>query len=189
MIIEKEVLKLNIGFLLVALVNDLFSFSLFDYIEIDSISFLFCRPIKINMNTLKKIVLRVFLGITLIFCLFIGLVIVPYFANIVMPWDRANAIETALTWGGLTEIPEDADIISVNTEGNMFTRAFLIEFESNQKAIDKWVSESNGLKGLIPTTDPLGRYIYKVKGYEGSMGGTVKVDVEKSIVIIMMSWS
>ncbi|AYB30385.1 hypothetical protein [Chryseolinea soli] len=97
--------------------------------------------------TIKKIVLRTLLGLLVIFFLFIGLFVVPYFANIVMPWDRAEAIEIATRWGGLADLPDAAEDISVDTEGGMFTRTFIIEFELDNNAIDAWIKKECSYEG------------------------------------------
>ena len=54
---------------------------------------------------MKKVLNKVVLGSLVIVVLLVGLFVVPYLANIVMPWDRADAIGTALRWGGLSELP------------------------------------------------------------------------------------
>ncbi|HEY3403643.1 MAG TPA: hypothetical protein VGK59_09670 [Ohtaekwangia sp.] len=137
---------------------------------------------------MKKILKRIGLGLLIGFALFLGLFIVPYFANIVMPWDRAEAIETALTWGGLENLPDNADITSVDTKGSMFTREFIIEFNCGQEELEEWIQNS-GLTKLTPRTDDNGLKVYQVTGQEGSIGGHVYIDNEKGNVIIDMSWS
>lgn len=137
---------------------------------------------------MRKILKRIGQGILILFIVFIELFVVPYFANIVMPWDRAHAIETALEWGGLNKLPENADIISVDTEGNMFTRGFIIEFNCGQKELEQWIQNSR-LTKLTPKTKRNGLKVYQVTGQEGSMGGVVYIDREKGNVIIDMSWS
>ncbi|MDH5608699.1 MAG: hypothetical protein OEY56_04410 [Cyclobacteriaceae bacterium] len=137
---------------------------------------------------MRKILKRIGQGLLILFILFIGLFVVPYFANIVMPWDRAHAIDAALEWGGLNELPENADIISVDTEGSMFTREFIIEFNCGQKELDLWIQQS-GLNKLSPEKDENGIKVYRVPGQKGSIGGLVYVDINKGNVIIDMSWS
>jgi deoxyhypusine synthase len=137
---------------------------------------------------MKKILKRIGLGLLTVFVVFLGLFVVPYFANIVMPWDRTEAIETALTWGGLESLPDNADIISVDTKGSMFTREFIIEFNCGQKELEQWIQNS-GLTKLTPRTADNGIKIYQVSGKQGSIGGHVYIDKEKGNVIVDMSWS
>lgn len=137
---------------------------------------------------MKKFIKRIALGILIVFTLFIGLFVFSYFANIVMPWQRAEAIEAALDWGGLHDLPESADIISIDTEGSMFTREFIIEFSCDQTELQNWV-EKSGLNNLERIKEENGVRVYQVPGQSGSIGGKVYIDVNKSYVIIDMSWS
>jgi hypothetical protein len=141
------------------------------------------------MKSIKKIILRTFLGLFIVLVLFIGLLVVPYFANIVMPWQRADAIDAALEWGDLAELPDNADDISVDTEGSMFTREFIVEFTSDKKTIEEWILKSNGLRTADFHKGDDGVVSYQVDGHEGSIGGTVTIDKGNGRVIIDMSWS
>ena len=130
------------------------------------------------------------LGLLIAFFLFIGLFIIPYFTNIVMPWDRSNAIETAITWGGLANLPDEAEDISVGTEGGMFTRTFIIQFELDNDAIDAWVKKSPRMKNMVPIVEEDGTLRYEIyPGEERSIGGTVRVNRMDHWVIIRMMWS
>jgi hypothetical protein len=137
---------------------------------------------------MKKTIKRIAQGLLVVFILFIGLFVVPYFANIVMPWQRADAIEAALEWGGLSGLPETANMISVDTRGSMFTREFIIEFDCEQAELKNWILQSE-LGKLIPIKEEDGIKVYQVPGQKGSIGGKVYVDTNKSYVIIDMSWS
>jgi hypothetical protein len=141
------------------------------------------------MKSIKIIILRTLLGLFIVLVLFVGLFVVPYFANIVMPWNRADAIEAALEWGGLAALPDDADDISVETRGGMFTREFIIEFNCDQSEIKEWISRSNGLKTATISTGHDGVVTYQVDGHERSIGGIVTIDEKNGNVIIDMSWS
>jgi hypothetical protein len=140
-------------------------------------------------KSIKKILIRVILGFTIVFVLVVGLFIVPYFANIVMPWDRAGAIESTCAWGGLAELPASAEDISIQTEGSMFTREYIIKFNCPATDIEKWIADSDGLKNIEGVSTTPGVVSYQVSGREGSIGGTVTVDKIKGKVIIDMSWS
>ena len=106
-----------------------------------------------------------------------------------MPWQRADAIEAALEWGDLADLPDNAEDISIGTEGSMFTREFIIEFNCDKKAIEEWISQSNGLRGAAIHNGDNGVISYRVRGHAGSIGGTVTIDQENDRVIIDMSWS
>ena len=135
---------------------------------------------------MKKTLKRIGLGLLAIFVLLTGLFVVPHIANIVMPWDRADAIESAMESDGLHELPESADNVSVDTEGSLFTRDFIIEFNCNKNDLDNWIRKSN-LDKLTPTKDENGVEVYQVPGQNGAIGGHVYIDKNK--VTIDMSWS
>ncbi|SHH96864.1 hypothetical protein SAMN04488109_6323 [Chryseolinea serpens] len=140
--------------------------------------------------TVKKIVLRTLLGLLIAFFLFIGLFVIPYFANIVMPWDRSEAIEAAITWGGLADLPDAAEDVSVGTEGSMFTRTFIVRFELDNDAIDAWIKKSARMKNMVPVVEADGTLLYEIHpGEERSIGGTVRVNRLDHWVVIKMSWS
>lgn len=142
------------------------------------------------MKSIKKIVLRTLLGLFIVLVLFIGLFVVPYFANIVMPWDRAGAIETTLLWGGLADLPDNSSDVTVQTSGSMFTRTYTIEFDSDETEIKNWINKSKRLKNLKPVSDANGVMGFEIyPGEEGAVGGTVTVDKERNRVIIRMMWS
>ncbi|UII26880.1 hypothetical protein LVD15_00135 [Fulvivirga maritima] len=105
-----------------------------------------------------------------------------------MPWDRAEAIEATLNWGGLADIPESADILSVETAGSMFTREFIVEFQCDSEGLNEWIEQS-GLNNIDPIKTEVDQVEYWIDGQEGSIGGHVYIDKANRIVIIDMSWS
>ncbi|HMV09219.1 MAG TPA: hypothetical protein PK325_10725 [Cyclobacteriaceae bacterium] len=135
-----------------------------------------------------KIIKRIALILLLVFFLFLGLFVIPYFANIVMPWQRAEAINTALEWGGLKELPHGSEVISVETKGSSLTREFIIEFTCEPKALQTWMQES-GLNQLTPVEEWNGLRVYQVAGKEGAIGGKVFADYTEGRVVIDVSWS
>lgn len=137
---------------------------------------------------MRKILKSIGLVLLIAFMLFIGLFVVPYFSNIVMPWNRAAAIEAALEWGGLPALPKGSKIVSVDTKGGMSTREFIVEFECDRESLDSWIRQS-GLGELTPTKEENGIKVYRVEGQKGSIGGYVYIDENKGNVVIDMSWS
>lgn len=129
------------------------------------------------------------LGGIVVLIAIIVLFVVPYYYNIVMPWQRTEAIETALTWGGLADLPENAEDISVKTAGSAFTREFTIEFRSDPEAIRTWVLQSGGLKEAEVYQRENGIIQYEVPGDQGAIGGFVIIDERNGWVQITMSWS
>lgn len=129
------------------------------------------------------------IGFALIIVLFLGLLVVPYFANIVMPWNRTQAIETALKWGGLANLPDKARNISVSTQGSMFTRTMIIEFSCNENELQELISISPGLKNFNPTHENHGIVSFQLSGKEGANGGTLRIDKNIGKVRIVVNWS
>lgn len=104
-----------------------------------------------------------------------------------MPWQKEGAIECILIWGGLHEIPKDAEITSLRKYGSMFTRQFKIEFTSSPSEIKKWILESKRLKNNKPEIEN-GNKVYNIHpGELNSYGGEVKI--KGNTVFISMSWS
>lgn len=110
-----------------------------------------------------------------------------YFSSFVMPWQKEDAIKCALTWGQLEKLPKNAEIISMEKRGSIFTRQFIIEFESSESEIKKWMQESKGFQNNIPEIKENTK-IYEIhpKSLQ-SYGGRVEITGNK--VLINMSWS
>lgn len=135
---------------------------------------------------MKRILYKIIIGLASI----IVLVIVPYFTHTIMPWEKANAIETTLLWGGLARLPENADNIRIETSGGMFTRTFSLEFDLSQEELKEWVKTSQRLRDHFSETQIDGTELYKIyPGEEGAVGGTVRINFSNGTVQIDMSWS
>ena len=142
------------------------------------------------MDLLKKMLIRTGSGLLICFLLLVGLFVAPYFANVVMPWDRTEAIEVALLWGGLADLPDNSYNVSVHMAGSMFTRTFIVEFDSNEAEIKKWIGNSKRLRDVAPLIDENGIMEFEIyPREEGTVGGTVKVHRLKNKVTIEMKWS
>lgn len=131
------------------------------------------------MKIIKVVIVVLFLGM---FFLYLN-----FFSPLVMPWQKAEAIEAALEWGQLAELPSDADIISMEKRGSIFTRQFIIEFTSSETEIRKWILKSKGFrKSELKMKN--GIIIYEIHPKDGkAYGGRVEVNENK--VLINMSWS
>ena len=104
-----------------------------------------------------------------------------------MPWERNEIIKTSLNWGGLNEIPKNAEIINIEKKGSIFTRQFIIEFKSSDKEINSWIEKSKRLKSNIPKIENQNKIYEIYPGEENAFGG--KVEIKNNIVKINMSWS
>lgn len=128
-------------------------------------------------------ILKIFGSLLFLLLVFIYL---NFFSSIVFPWQKENAIQTTLNWGGLAELPNGTENLSVEKDGSMFTRTFIIKFNANQTEIENWILNSKRLKNNKPKVrDEI--KIYEIyPGEKESFGG--KVIVENGTVIIRMSW-
>ncbi|KAF2331302.1 hypothetical protein [Flavobacterium daemonense] len=121
--------------------------------------------------------------------LFIGILFLyfNFFSTFVMPWQRDDAINAALTWGQLNKLPENAEIIYMEKPGSMFTRQFIIEFTSSEPAIKNWILKSKGFKNVKPEIRN-GIKTYEIHPRDSEAYGG-KVKIEGTRVLINMSWS
>ena len=102
--------------------------------------------------------------------------------------DTRSDLETARTWARLDPLPATATNLSVNTQGGMFSREFVITFTAPMKDIDKWLASSPGTAGVAPTRTGSER-IYKIKAGGGAQFAQVKVDESNGRVEIYTYWS
>ncbi|WP_299109404.1 hypothetical protein [uncultured Tenacibaculum sp.] len=126
--------------------------------------------------------------LTLVTC-FACLILFFFISNsYVLPWEKEEAIETTIKWGGLNELPKDIKNLKIDKRGSIFTRQFIIEFEVNHlEQINYWIHKSKRLKDNTPTIDK-GKKIFLIyPGEQGANGG--KVEIHDKEVKINMSWS
>lgn len=131
---------------------------------------------------MSKTKIIVFFSFVMMFSFYLN-----YFSPLVMPWYKEDAIKSTLTWGGLAQLPKDADVTKMRKYGSFFTREFVIEFTSSKVEIEKWITKSKRLRYNCPKMK-LNIKVYEIHpGELKSYGGEVKVAGNK--VIIHMSWS
>jgi len=131
------------------------------------------------MKVIKIFLVLLFLGISFLY--------LNYFSSFIMPWDREEAIEAALSWGKLEKLPKDADITNMEKRGSIFTRQFIIEFTSSESEIKNWILKSKGFKDVKPEIEN-GTKKYEIHPKDlKSSGGHVKI--KGNTVYINMSWS
>lgn len=132
---------------------------------------------------------KILIPFLILFLPFIGLVIVPYFSNTVMPWSKSNAIETAFSWGGLGNLPANATDVAVEKKGTAFSREFIVTFKCNNNDINGWILKSPGMANVISKDISSGKTRYHIPGKNGAIGGTVIIDRPNRTVVVDMSWS
>ena len=119
--------------------------------------------------------------------LFLGFAYLNFFSSIVFPWQKESVIQTTLNWGGLAELPKEIENLSVEKDGSLFSRTFIIEFNASQNEIQNWIINSKRLKNNMPKVHNEIKTYEINPGENESFGG--KVSIEKGKVIICMSWS
>lgn len=131
----------------------------------------------------KKILLFIFIA-GILSC---GILVVGYLTNVVFPWQREEAIEATIEMGGLSTLPKNIENVEIEKRGSMFTRQFIIEFDSDTIDIQKWIKNSKRLKNVIPKIKRHTKVYEIYPGENGAMGG--KVEIENNKVSINMSWN
>ena len=119
--------------------------------------------------------------------LFLGFAYLNFFSSIVFPWQKESVIQTTLNWGGLAELPKEIENLSVEKDGSLFSRTFIIELNASQNEIQNWIINSKRLKNNMPKVHNEIKTYKIYPGENESFGG--KVSIEKGKVIICMSWS
>ncbi|WP_417355810.1 hypothetical protein [Flavobacterium sp.] len=129
---------------------------------------------------------KAFKILTFLFTTSVLIIYLFVFSNIVFPWQKDNAIKTALEWSGLTELPVENKNINITKQGSMFTRQYILEFSASTKKIENWVKENKKLNNVQPQIRNTTK-TYTIPGEKGTTGGTVKI--KDNMVIINTSWS
>ena len=122
-------------------------------------------------------------------------------------WQQHSAIQTALGYGRLAQIPNKAADVQVDTEGSIFSRTFWLCFRADKATIEKWVAQSSSLSKQTPTVLPtadatvgaapiwfspqyIGRGIkFDIPSNGEQLYGTVWIDYASGIVYIKTSHS
>ena len=112
---------------------------------------------------------------------------VLFFSNYVFPWQKKNAIETTLIWSGISKLPVNDHDISVSKKGSIFTRQFILEFETSTSNIEDWIKSDIVFQYIVPIQKNDLKIYSIYPGKEGSFGGTITIQNNK--VLINMSWS
>ena len=98
-------------------------------------------------------------------------------------------LKLVLAWGRLSPFPENATNISVQAEGDSFTRSFRASFSAPKQDIKTWLDDSPGTRETTPQTMPDGHLKYVIAPGAGANSAEVTVDFETNTVEIYVSWS
>jgi hypothetical protein len=129
--------------------------------------------------------------------IFVGSIAVLFFLLLLLLNNRSNRsqekqveiVEVTLEWGRLAPFPDGIENLSVQTEGNLFTRSFRVSFTSTNEEIKKWVTESPGLADAKIEVMEDGKQRYVITPGGGANYAEVIIDFESSMVQVYVSWS
>jgi hypothetical protein len=105
------------------------------------------------------------------------------------PAKQHEMLNIALIWGRLSPFPQNATNLTVQTEGNLFTRSFRASFSAPKQDIKTWLANSPGTRETTPQTMPDGRLKYVIAPGGGANIAEVTVDFETNTIEIYVSWS
>ena len=102
--------------------------------------------------------------------------------------DPANALETTKEWARLSEIPPNATDLKLENLGSSFTREFVVTFKLPTADLERWLEESPGTKGVVPTLKN-GVRKYSIKPGGGSQHAELEFNESEETVRINVYWS
>ncbi|MBU3001726.1 hypothetical protein [Paraglaciecola arctica] len=140
----------------------------------------------INTRTiLKYTLIALLLG-----ALWFSFLAVAYFNNVLLPWHRQEAIETALNWSRTADLPTDTDIVRIDVTGGFFSRGFELEFSNTNDAIKKWITLSLPSVNSAQIVENNGVTTYELHPEkDGAQYAKIQIDWQTSIVFIKVYWS
>ena len=100
-----------------------------------------------------------------------------------------SMINCTLEWARLAPFPESAADFTINTEGSMFTRAFLAQFRASPEAIQQWVADSPGMQGVEPRVPRPNVRQFNIQPGGGAQHAEVEIDDAIDVVRIYVYWS
>jgi hypothetical protein len=104
------------------------------------------------------------------------------------PAKQKEMMALVLEWGRLAPFPASATSVSIETEGNLFTRSFHARFVAPEHDIESWIKDSPGLTEAMPEEleDKIVQYVITPGG--GANKAKVTVDYVWEKVEIYVSW-
>ncbi|WP_426491727.1 hypothetical protein [Hymenobacter sp. 102] len=92
---------------------------------------------------MKSILIRIVVGGLLLLG---GLGVCILCTDRVMPWNKAEAINTTLEWGGLAALPVPVSEVEIKKVDGSFSQKFSLRFKCDYAAQRRWIHSSSGLK-------------------------------------------
>ena len=105
------------------------------------------------------------------------------------PVRQAEMMQLTLEWGRLAPFPTNAENVSIQTEGNQFTRSFRAKFTAPKEAINRWIAASPGLREAKIEETVNGQKTYVIPPGGGANYAEVIIDFDSNEVEVYVSWS
>lgn len=93
-----------------------------------------------------------------------------------------------LEWGRLAPFPANATSVSIETEGNSFTRSFHASFVAPQQDIQAWIKDSPGINEATPQELSENKVKYIISPTGGANSVEVTIDFALDKIDIYVSW-
>ena len=104
------------------------------------------------------------------------------------PAKQEEMMALVLEWGRLSPFPASATNVSIETEGNSFTRSFHASFEAPKQDIQSWIKDSPGLNETTPEELSENKVQYLITPGGGANRAEVTIDYALNQVEIYVSW-
>jgi hypothetical protein len=104
------------------------------------------------------------------------------------PAKQKEMMAIVLEWGRLSPFPASATNVSVETEGNSFTRSFRARFVAPKQDIQSWIKDSPGLNEAVPEELSNNKVKYIITSEGGTNKAEVTIDYILNQVEIYVSW-
>lgn len=102
--------------------------------------------------------------------------------------NQKEMMTIVLEWGRLAPFPANATSVSIETEGNSFTRSFHASFVAPQQDIQAWIKDSPGINEATPQELSENKVKYIISPTGGANSVEVTIDFALDKIDIYVSW-
>lgn len=104
-------------------------------------------------------------------------------------WCYRSAIGATLEWARLNPIPSEASDLTIETEGTMFTRQFVLTFSAPEPIIKAWLQSSPGTSTTTPEIRDGTIVHYSIRPGGGAQFAELKWSKPGNKITIRTYWS
>ena len=105
------------------------------------------------------------------------------------PEKQAEMLNLTLEWGRLAPIPDCKTDLTIQTEGNAFTRAFRSSFYLPKEDLTVWISSSPGLCDAQIENLNQSIHKYTISPGDGAQYAEATIDYDSGFVQLYVYWS